>query len=446
MSAGPPRDPPLDISSPARPTSVRWLIFGLACFASWLLYLQRYAWGVIKPEFRREFPQFRDHLGWLDSAFLATYAIGQIPGGMAGDRYGARIVLSAMIFAWSLASVAVAWVGGFWPVVGARAAFGLAQAGAYPVLSRMTRTWFPMESRTALQGILTAMGRIGAACAPPLIATCLLARAELSWQNALLVISVPGIVLAVLWWLVVRDSPRAHPWTNRAEQELLDQDVPAPPKLLPRTAEASIARPPALQLTGASLASLAMLLLYAFTSTFQDQFYVNWLPMFLREGKQLDNTTMGLFAPLPFLGGAAGGVLGGKLNDVLIRRWGNRRWARSLVGFTGKSMAALLVLASLMVEDGRLAMVVLLTARFFGDWSLPTQWGAVTDMSGRAAGTVFGLVNMVGVFGGFAAGPIFDELEHVYGWDGQFFGVAAMCVLAATCWLFIDCTRRLVND
>ena len=65
------------IASP-RPTRVRWLIFGLACSASWLLYLHRYAWGIIKPAFRAENPGLDDiDVGWLDSAFLATYAIGR---------------------------------------------------------------------------------------------------------------------------------------------------------------------------------------------------------------------------------------------------------------------------------------------------------------------------------------------------------------------------------
>ena len=31
----------------ARPTRVRWLIFGLACAASWLLYLHRYLDGEV---------------------------------------------------------------------------------------------------------------------------------------------------------------------------------------------------------------------------------------------------------------------------------------------------------------------------------------------------------------------------------------------------------------
>jgi ACS family glucarate transporter-like MFS transporter len=192
--------------------------------------------------------------------------------------------------------------------------------------------------------------------------------------------------------------------------------------------------------------SLGMMLCYVFLSTFQDQFYVNWLPSFLKEGRSFDNEAMGLFAPLPLLGGAFGGILGGILNDVLIRRFGNRRWARSLVAFTGKFVAAGLVLLSIQAEDGRITMLILVAARVFSDWSLPTQWAAVTDMGGRAAATVFGVVNTAGAFGGFVAGPIFGLLKQQYGWDGLFWGVAAMCFLAALTWLFIDCTQRLVSD
>src|SRR5206468_11236562 len=137
---------------------------------------------------------------------------------------------------------------------------------------------------------------------------------------------------------------------------------------------------------------------------------------------------VGVFRRLPLLGGALGGVLGGVLNDSLLRWTGNRRWVRSGVGCTGKLLAAGLVVLSLQVADGRLAMVVLLAARVFGDWSLPTQWATITDMGGRGAATLFGLVNMVGAAGGFVAGPVFGSLKHHFGWAGLFVGVAAMCL------------------
>src|SRR5262245_63560181 len=86
-----------------RPTRVRWLRFVLIGAASWLLYLHRYAWGVVKPAFRAENPHLSDtEVGWLDSAFLATYAFGQVPGGVAGDVLGPRAVLCLSVLFWSL--------------------------------------------------------------------------------------------------------------------------------------------------------------------------------------------------------------------------------------------------------------------------------------------------------------------------------------------------------
>jgi nitrate/nitrite transporter NarK len=130
----------------------------------------------------------------------------------------------------------------------------------------------------------------------------------------------------------------------------------------------------------------------------------------------------------------------------LIRRWGNRRWSRSLVALTGKSLGAGLVLLSVQIAGGETALLVLVAARVFSDWSLPTQWAAVTDMGGRASATLFGLINTVGALGGFAANPIFGYLKQQYDWPGVFAGVAAMCLLAATTWLFIDCTKKVVED
>jgi sugar phosphate permease len=423
------------LSSPGvRPTRVRWLIFALICTASWLLYLHRYSWGVIKPAFRREHPGLTDtEVGWLDSAFLATYAFGQTPAGLLGDVFGTRAFLVLIVLVWSLTFAALGWAGGFWSLFGMRSAFGLGQAAAYPMVSQVTRTWFPPAVRTSVQGAVTAMGRIGGACAPPLVATLLMSRCGLSWRDALVVIAVPGVLLAAAFALAFRNSPREHPWANPAERDLIETEKP-------RAAGGRMS----LRLGGAAGASLFMLLVYAFFSTFADMLYVNWVPSFLVEGKRLSEGTMGWFAPLPLLGGAAGGVVGGVLNDALLRRARNPRWVRSGVALTGKLLAATLIVASLAVADGRWVMMLLLACKFFGDWSLSTQWGAITDMGGKGAGTVFGVVNTVGSLGGFVAGPILGHLKQYHGWEGLFLGVAAAYLAAALSWLFIDCTRRLV--
>ncbi|MFO0966242.1 MAG: MFS transporter [Gemmataceae bacterium] len=418
----------------ASPTRVRWVIFVLACAASWLLYLHRYSWGVIKPFFREQHPEISDvEIGWLDSAFQGSYAFGQLPAGMLGDVFGARLILSATVLAWSVAAVAVAWVAGVWALASIRVVFGLTQAGAYPVLSKMTRTWFPLSIRTSVQGTVTAWGRLGAAASPIIVATFLMGYWELSWQDALSLLLIPGAMLALLLWVFLRNRPREHPWCNAAERSLLDDDDASPvgvPRLTPAAAPLS----------------LAMLCAYSFVSTFQDQLYVYWIPTFLVEGHGMSKTDMGLFTPLPLIGGAIGGILGGLLNDYLIRRTGKRRWSRSGIALAGKTMQGLFVLWCIQAPDGPSAMTILCAARIFGNWGLSTQWGAITDMGGPGAATLFGLVNTFGAIGGFAAGPILGGLKQAYGWEGLLSGVAIMCLLAGLTWLFIDCRQRLVRE
>jgi len=413
-------------------TQVRWWVFFLTGAISWLLYLHRYSWGVVKPYYAREHPELSSmDLGWLDSAFMATYGFGQIPLGLAGDLIGMRSILALSIGLWSVTVAAVAFLGGFWLLMLLRGLFGLCQAGAYPLISKVTRNWFPMEYRTTVQGTVTALGRAGGACAPILISTVLIAAFGLSWEHSLIALAVPGLALALVFWLTFRNSPAEHPWVNPAECRIIG------------TAVYAAGQRPQLRLTRGNLINFYLLLFYAFASTFADQLFVFWIPQFLKLGKGMSDQDMGLFASLPLIGGAVGGIVGGILNDVLIRKTGRRRLARSAIAFTGKAVAATFIALSVGVADGRLVMFLLLACKFFGDWSLSTQWGAITDVAGPAAGTVFGVVNTAGAIGGFLAGPVMGHVKDVAGWEGLFYSVAAIFFIAALCWLFIDCTRTL---
>lgn len=421
-----------------RPTRVRWLIFVLACAVSWLLYLHRYAWGVIKPALKEDYPGLSDvDLGYLDSFFSLTYAIGQVPGGMAGDLLGPRRVLSLLIVLWSVVVAGFAWTTSMTALGTLRGFFGLAQAGAYPNLSKVTRSWFPLSIRTSVQGVIASLsGRAGGACASLVVATLLMGALGLSWRAALLVIAGAGVLLGAAFWLLFHNRPAEHPWANAVEQQEVD------------AGELSSGKDtrPKLSLGAANLVTLGAMLFYAFCSTFVDQLFVNWLPLFLREGKGLSQAEMGVFASLPLWGGALGGAAGGVLNDFLIRRTGSRRWARTGVALTGKALAAVLLAVSVGLADGRAVAVTLVLCKFFGDWSLSTQWGAITDIGGRAAGTVFGTVNMVGAVAGVLANPLIGQVKQDYGWDLLFYFLAALFLTAALAWLFIDTDRRLVTE
>jgi ACS family glucarate transporter-like MFS transporter len=424
----PPQSPP--------PTNVRWIVFALASVTSWLLYVHRYSWGVIKPDIKAEFQLDDVQLGWLDSAFSLAYACGQIPGGWAGDVWGPSLVLSLMIFAWSVAVGCTVFGRDVATFSAIRIFFGASQAGAYPNVSKVTKSWFPYSIRTTAQGIIaSASGRVGGACAPLVIGTVLMGWMGLGWRASLLLLAMLGIVFAVVFRLLFRNTPAEHPWSNEAEQQLIAADEPP---VSPR-AKVVFSRRPMV------LVTFGFLLLHIFTSAFADMLYVYWIPYFLLDAKGLSREAMGFFASLPLFGGALGGMCGGILNDVLIRYMG-RRWARSVVGVSGKLVAAALVGAALMVEDGRWMMLILAVAKFFTDWSQPTLWGAVTDIAGPAAGRVFGTVNTAGSIGGMVANPILGYIKSLHGWNAVFWLIAAAYVASGLCWLAIDTTKPLVIE
>ena len=109
-------------------------------------------------------------------------------------------------------------------------------------------------------------------------------------------------------------------------------------------------------------------------------------------------------------------------------------------------MGGVLLALSVTMSDGRLAMLVLLVAKFFGNWALSTQWGTITDIGGRASATIFGVVNMAGTTAGFLAGPVLGYVKYYQGFDALFFTAASAFMLSALCWLLINCTCQLVVE
>src|SRR5262249_1590868 len=138
----------------AAPTNVRSLVLALACSISFLLYLHRYAWGIIKPEVAEQFGWDAETLGWLASLFARSYAARQVPSGVLCDWFGAHLLLGSMVVLWSVALAAVAVAAGFTTMAAARLGFGVAQAGCYPVLNKVSKNWFPVAMRTTAQGLI----------------------------------------------------------------------------------------------------------------------------------------------------------------------------------------------------------------------------------------------------------------------------------------------------
>lgn len=436
------------IASPTateRPTSIRWLVFGLACGMSFALYLHRYTWGFIRVKLGEELGWTNDTLGWLDSAFMISYAAAQIPSGMLGDWFGPRVVLAVIAFAWSLSMGAMALARGFASLAWVRVVFGLAQAGCYPNLGKATKTWFPPDERTTVQGWVSSFsGRMGGAASFLLFGSLMLGTWDMPWRTALGWLTATGAVFAGLFLVLFRNSPAEHPWANAAEAELITSADP----------EAAV--------TTRSMVdwgrvfrnrSVWVLLFQQFTCTFVDMFFALQVPKYLKEIKDLKMQTTGWMAALPLVGGALGGMLaGGMLQSWLIRVTGNRRWTRSSVGLVGNLLAGACLFISLQFDSAEKIVAAFFCLKFFADWAQPTNWAVTTDMGGRNAASLFALVNTSGSLAAVVSGPAMGYTIEWFGrgvtgnpdgWRALLIGIGAIYIISALSWLFIDCTHTL---
>src|SRR5205807_267516 len=125
-----------------RPTRVRYLVLAAACTLAILTYIQRQGFVSGTPEIGRYLRLDDEQMGRLLAVWLVAYGLFQVPGGLLGDRLGARHLLTILVLGWSLvlASVAVVavlpadgWLA-FPLLLGLRFLFGAFQAGGFPGL------------------------------------------------------------------------------------------------------------------------------------------------------------------------------------------------------------------------------------------------------------------------------------------------------------------------
>jgi len=418
----------------------------LACGTSWWLYLHRYLFALIKPQLVDEWHLNKEQLGLLDSAFATSYTLFQFPLGIAADTAGVRLVLTGLMLLWCGGLALHAWAPTFKLLAVARALLGAGQSAVYAALNRVAQNWFPPAIRTTLQGLVGVLaGRIGGLSANLIFGSLLLGVLALNWRTAVYLLAAGGAVHAILFAIQFRNSPRQHPQVNAAEAALIEGPESASPPATPSPRLSPSELLHALQ--PRALANLSFLCLQTVLSTFADNIYSNWIPLFLTEVHHLNFQKMGVFSALPLLGGAIGGVLGGALNDLCIAWTGSRRWSRSGVGAVGKTLAAIVLLAGLLCYDRPYVFCGLLfVVKLLGDWSVTTTWGVVTDIGGRATASVFGFNNAVASLGAIAAPLAFGFLAQHYGWPTVFIVVAATYVLCALSWLFIDCTIPMIEQ
>ncbi len=145
-----------------------------------MLYLDRFCVSFAERYIKEDLRLTESQTAWFLSLFFWSYALGQVPCGWLGDRFGVRGILALYILIWSLFTALIGVAAGIVSLLVFRFGCGLAQAGAFPACGNLLSRWVPLSSRGKASAIVALGGRIGGAIAPILTAYLMVVFVPLS--------------------------------------------------------------------------------------------------------------------------------------------------------------------------------------------------------------------------------------------------------------------------
>jgi sugar phosphate permease len=256
--------------------------------------------------------QTGDYGAILMGLFYVGYGLSNLFLTPFGSRVGPRIALLVMVCLWSLMTALGAIASQVLLVfMASRVLLGLAEGVHFPMMSRLTKVWFPLHERSRANALWIA-GIYLAVLSSPLVLVP--AMHSLGWRAGFLLLSLAG--LAVSLPVVARgvfDRPADHPRIGDAEREYIESHA-----AVEHAADENV--------RGARLRdsiltpTFAAMLVAGILNNVVALGLSGWLPTYLagREGVQFED--LSYLAALPYAASFLGLVAWAQLGDRTGRR------------------------------------------------------------------------------------------------------------------------------
>ena len=244
-------------------------------------------------------------------AFAVPYIILGVPIARLADRFNRTFIITISLSVWSLMTAVCAATGNFWQLFLARMGVGAGEAGCVPPSQSIIADYFPKERRAfalSVFGLGVPLGMIlGFGLGGPL-------NDWIGWQWTFVAVGLPGLALAVLLRMTVREPLRGY---SDQLHHIDDGEAPSFGEVLKYLAS----RKSLLHMTvGAALIS------------FGGYGSQTWIPAFFERSHGLSSGQIGpLLLPAFILGGIGGTLLGGWLGDKFGAR--DARWYMFIPAF-----------------------------------------------------------------------------------------------------------------
>lgn len=181
-----------------------WIIWTIAAGFFFYKYLIQVSPSVMTTDLMKAFEVNGAGLGNLSAFYFYAYLVMQIPVGIMLDRYSPKVITSCAIFVCSISTLIFSLTDTFWLACVSRALMGAGAAFAAVSCFKLASQWFAPNRFALVSGMFMAAAMLGAVGGQ--MPLSLLVQ-DVGWRTALELVSLMGVILGVIYFLVVKDKP-----------------------------------------------------------------------------------------------------------------------------------------------------------------------------------------------------------------------------------------------
>jgi len=399
----------------SRQTRIRYLIVLMLFLASSFSYGDRVVLSIVGVALSKDLHLNALKLGYLLSAFSWAYVIMQLPAGSLLDRYGSKRVYGYSIVGWSICAIAAGFVGYLPAAMAFSALFflrllsGAVQSPIFPGNGRIVAAWFPAAERGRASAIFNSSQYFALVFFGPLMGWLVTKR---NWEACFWLGGVMSLLLSVLWFRAVY-SVKEHPRISQAEIEHIEVGGG-----LASMDSGTAKRASTLAWSGVKLLlgnrMLVGIYIGQYCITALTWFFLTWFPIYLSQARHMSMQEVGFLAALPALCGVVGGILGGVVSDILLRKTKSATIARKTPIVAG--MLCSLTMIGCNYTDSSTVVVALMAFAFFGKGFGALGWTVISDVSPKnMIGLNGGLFNLIGNTAGITTPIIIGYIRQKTG-------------------------------
>jgi sugar phosphate permease len=275
---------------------------GLVLFLTWLLfgmyYVNRFNYSPMIPLLKADLGITNTQAGWLMALFFISYTIFQLPSGFLGDRLGPRKVLTWGAILSIIGNLIFSQATAFGILSLGQLVNGLGQSMGWTSSLKLIVSWFPRSRRATAIGFFATCVTAGSSVGIRLSG---LLGDHLGWRSSFIIPPVLLAVVALLFWMMVRNNPRERGLPDFDDEIQLEKRIENDPRSRL-----------SLVLTNRILWSVALVY---FCFVYVQFGCLVWIPSFLKEGYDMSVDHASTISALVLLPGVFASPLAGFLSD-----------------------------------------------------------------------------------------------------------------------------------